>query len=63
MMEASHIIQLNIQHYRELLKLNGGMADAMRPRVMKLLAEAQAQLPVAVAEESERGNESGLCAS
>jgi hypothetical protein len=46
------IIRLNIRHYQELLKLNG-MAHA-HEQVRKLLAEAEAQLPIALTEASER---------
>jgi hypothetical protein len=58
-MEASHIIRLNINHYQELLKLKGDMADGLRPQVTKMLAQAQEQLPLAVAEEFERGLKPG----
>jgi hypothetical protein len=52
-MEVSFIIRLRIQHYRGMLKLNS-LAEELRPQVIKLLAEAQAQLPLAEAEEFER---------
>jgi len=45
MTEDPEIIRLNIRHYQELLKLDG-TAEAQQ-QVMKLLAEAQAQLPFA----------------
>jgi len=61
MMESSYIVQLNIQHYRELLKHNS-VAEELRPVVRKLLAEAEAQLPLAQAEESLRRHHTGLCA-
>ncbi len=51
MMETSYIIRLNIKHYHELLKLNG-VSGEQRPTVVKLLAEALAKLPLAVAEEA-----------
>ena len=53
MMESSHIIRLNIEHYRAMLKLNS-LTEELRPQVIQLLAEAQAQLPLAEAEEFER---------
>jgi anti-sigma-K factor RskA len=52
MTEDPEIIRLNIRHYQELLKLDG-TAEAQQ-QVMKLLAEAQAQLPFAEAESRER---------
>jgi hypothetical protein len=51
MYEASVIIRMNIMHYQELLKLFG-TEDKRRSTVIQLLAEAQTQLPLAVAEES-----------
>jgi len=45
-MEDPQIILLNIQHYQELLKLDRH-TPATRQRVIELLAEAQAQLPLA----------------
>ena len=51
-MEDPEIIRLNIRHYQELLTLN--RVPEMRQQVIKLLAEAQAQLPDAMAEASER---------
>jgi hypothetical protein len=53
MMENPEIIQLNIQHYRKFLKLNHNTAET-RQRATELLAEAQAQLPLAEAEVSRR---------
>ena len=53
MYEASYIIQLNIRHYQDLLRLRR-LSDEQRPTVAKLLAEARAQLPLAMAEESGR---------
>jgi hypothetical protein len=53
MMESSHIIRLNIEHYRGMLKLNS-LTEELRPQVIQLLTEAQAQLPLAEAEEFER---------
>ena len=52
MTETSYIIRLNIRHYRELLKLSI-MTEEKRPIVMKLLADAEAQLPIAIARENE----------
>jgi len=48
MTEAREIILLNIRHYQELLKLSRHTADT-RERVSKLLADAQARLPLAKA--------------
>ena len=45
MLESPVIIQLNISHYRALLKLN--MADDKRSTVKKLLAEAERELRLA----------------
>jgi hypothetical protein len=45
-MEDPLIIQLNIRHYQELLKLDRHTAETRR-RLIELLAEAQAQLPFA----------------
>jgi hypothetical protein len=45
MEEDSQIIQLNIRHYQELLKLDRHTAQT-RQHVSELLAEAQAQLPI-----------------
>jgi len=53
MMEPSYIIQRNIERYRHLLK-NDRVAEEQRPMAARLLAEAQAQLPLAVAEELTR---------
>ena len=44
MTEDPRIIELNIQHYQELLKLDRHTAET-RQRLIDLLAEAQAQLP------------------
>ena len=57
-MEASHIIRLRIQHYQALLKLDS--TTEIRPQVIKLIAEAQAQLPLAEAEELERERRAAL---
>jgi len=46
MMEDPRIIELNIRHYQELLKLDRH-TEEMRHRLIELLAEAQAQLPFA----------------
>jgi hypothetical protein len=61
MMESSYIIRLNIEHYQALLRLDS--ITEMRPTVIKLLAEAQAQLPLAQAEELECGRQSGFRAA
>ena len=60
MMEAPEIIQLNIRHYRALLKLNSH-TEKTRQRVIELLAEAQAQLPLAEAEMSGRKRLPAFC--
>jgi len=52
MFEAPYIIRMNIRHYEELLKVCG-VGDERRPTVTKLLAEAQTQLPLAAAAESD----------
>jgi hypothetical protein len=46
MTEDPRIIELNIRHYQELLKLGRHTAETRR-RLIELLAEAQAQLPFA----------------
>ena len=46
MIEDARIIELNIRHYQELLKLDRHTAET-RQRLINLLAEAQAQLPFA----------------
>jgi hypothetical protein len=61
MMEDPEIIQLNIQHYRTFLKLNHHTAET-RQRATELLAEAQAQLPLAEAEVSSRKRLVAFCA-
>ena len=53
MFEAPYIIRMNIRHYEELLKVFG-VDDERRPTVTKLLGEAQAQLPLAVAASDRR---------
>lgn len=53
MMEDPQIILLNIRHYQMLLKLDRH-TDETRQRLIELLAEAQAQLPVASAAMSSR---------
>jgi len=52
MMEDPEIIRLNIRHYQELLKLQSN--HFMHHQIRNLLAEAQAQLPIAVAEAQDR---------
>ncbi len=51
-MEDPAIIRLNIRHYQELLKLRS--TAETREQVLKLLAEAQAQLALAIAEAAGR---------
>ena len=46
MTEDPRIIELNIRHYQELLKLDRHTPETRR-RVMELLAEAQAELAAA----------------
>jgi hypothetical protein len=53
MYESSIIIRMNIQHYQVLLKLLGA-DDERRSTVVKLLADAQAVFPLAVAAEADR---------
>jgi hypothetical protein len=48
MMEDPEIIRLNIRHYQHLLTLHP--TAETRQRVIKLLAEAQTNLPLAEAE-------------
>jgi hypothetical protein len=48
MTEEPRIIELTIRHYQELLKLDRHTAET-RQRLIELLAEAQAQLPLASA--------------
>jgi hypothetical protein len=52
MTEDPEIIRLNIRHYQELLKLQ--ITVETHAQVMKLLTEAQAQLPLAIADATER---------
>jgi hypothetical protein len=52
MMEDPEIIRRNIQHYQQLLKLY--CTAARRQRVTQLLAEAEAQLALAMADAPER---------
>lgn len=53
MHKSSTIIHMNIRHYQELLK-HLGADDERRPTVVKLLADAQAVFPLAVADEAGR---------
>ena len=46
MMEDPRILELTIRHYQELLKLDRH-TDETRQRLIDLLAEAQALLPIA----------------
>jgi len=55
MMEPSYIIQRNIERYRGLLK-NDGVSKEQRPTVVRLLADTNAQLPLALAEELARSS-------
>ena len=48
MPEDPRIIELNIRHYQELLKLDHHTGET-RQHLIDLLAEAQAQLPAASA--------------
>jgi hypothetical protein len=59
MREDPETTRLNIRHYQELLKLDRHTPE-IRQRVIGLLAEAQAQLPVDEAEVSSRKRCSGL---
>jgi hypothetical protein len=61
MKEPSYIIRLNIRCYQELLA--PGATTEIRPMAIKLLAEALAQLPLAEAEESACGRQSGFAAA
>jgi hypothetical protein len=45
MAENPQILRLNIRHYQELLKLDRHTVET-RQRLIELLAEAQAQLPL-----------------
>ena len=47
-MEDPRIIELNIRHYQELLKLDRHTPET-RQRLIDLLAEAQVRLPTAAA--------------
>jgi hypothetical protein len=51
MMDDPEIIRLNIRHYEALLKLHS--TTDTRQQVIKLLAEARTQLPLAMAEAAE----------
>ena len=53
MMEDPRILELNIRHYQELLKLDRH-TEATRQRLIDLLTEAQAELPVANAATANR---------
>ena len=52
MMEDPEGIQLNIQHYQHLLTLQG--TKHTRDQLLRLLDEAQAQLPLAGSGASDR---------
>jgi len=52
MTDDAESLRLNIQHYQHLLTLYS--TKTSREQVLKLLAEAQAQLPHAAAEASDR---------
>jgi hypothetical protein len=49
MIEDARMIQLDIRHYQELLKLKRHTAET-RQRVIDLLRDAQARLPAAAAQ-------------
>jgi len=57
MREDPYIIRLNIRHYQELLKFSGD-ADT-RQQILRLLAKAQAELPLAEAEYGEALDRAG----
>lgn len=50
MHESSRIIRMNTQHYQELLR-SCTAGDVRVPIIIRLLADAQQQLPLAAAEE------------
>jgi hypothetical protein len=50
MTEDAEITRLNIRHYQELLKLDRHTAET-RQRLIELVAEAEAQLPCADADQ------------
>jgi hypothetical protein len=52
MMEDPKIIRLNIEHYQDLLQLK--CTPETRQQLVKLLARAQENLPLAVAEVADR---------
>jgi hypothetical protein len=56
MLEDPHLIKLSISHYQELLKLRGATIaqGAVERRLIGLLAEALAELPLAEAAASNR---------
>ena len=56
MTEDPYIIQLNIRHYQEILKLNRH-TDETRRRVIELLNDAQSRLPLASPGSSSVGTE------
>jgi hypothetical protein len=53
MREDPYVIRLNIQHYQEALKLPS--PPEKRRQLLRLLAEAQAELPLALAEHGQTG--------
>jgi hypothetical protein len=58
MIEDPHLIKLSISHYRELLKLRSATTaqDVVEHRLIGLLAEALAELPLAEAAASNRNH-------
>ena len=56
MLEDPHLIKLSISHYQELLKLRSAATaqGAVEHRLLGLLAEALAELPLAEAASSNR---------
>ncbi len=57
MYEDPYVIRLNIQHFQALLKLE--CTPATRQQILRLLAKAQAELPLALAERSEFAHAAG----
>jgi hypothetical protein len=52
-MESSHIVRMTIKHYKEMLKLKD-LPEDQRLTAIRLLAEAEEQLPFALEEEAQR---------
>jgi hypothetical protein len=59
MLEDPHLIKLSIRHYQELLKLRSATTaqGVVEHRLIGLLAEALAELPLAEAAASNRNSE------